>query len=390
MPYSADPSPTTAITGRSGRAMRTPVAPASANPRPPIAALRNPSGRRASRRSWSSGRSTGASSTTTASSGSRSASAASTCPARSGSPAAGGSGACGGWYGSGGVPSRCGRRLARALHTEAGGASTASPAGLRWTSSALAPTIAILVPGSVKRPEALGEADEGFPRLGVVRARADDERRCLRALEKPGELLRRGPIGRGRANDAPRRCVLPLLFGGCAPVVHRHDHESRAALRLGLVRRPADRAGDVLRTNGLLDPDQILAAEPAELAGEEWLEGEVAAILLAGEDDERRPVDARSGERAHRIAQARGRVEEGEGRISPPDRPTRREAHDRALVQAEHKAQVLREVGQERHLGGAGVAEDRHQALLPEDFERRVANRRPTHGAQYHGCRSSV
>ena len=76
--------------------------------------------------------------------------------------------------------------------------------------------------------------------------------------------------------------------------------------------RPADRAGDVLRTNGLLDPDRILAAEPAELAGEEWLEREVAAILLADEDDERRPVDARGCERAHRIAQARGGVEEGE------------------------------------------------------------------------------
>ena len=150
--------------------------------------------------------------------------------------------------------------------------------------------------------------------------------------------------------------------------------------------RPADRAGDVLRTNGLLDPDRILAAEPAELAGEEWLEGEVAAILLADEDDERRPVDARGGERAHRIAQARGGVEEGEAGSSP-DRPTRREAHDRALVQAEHEAQVLREVGEERHLGGAGVAEVVRPWLGGR--RRRVANRLPL-GAQYHGCRSSV
>jgi hypothetical protein len=238
--------------------------------------------------------------------------------------------------------------------------------------------------------EPLGEADEGFPRLGVVRARADDERGCLRALEEPDELLHRCGVGRGRTNDAGRRWVLPLLFGGCAPVVHRHRHEGRAALRLGLVPRPADRAGDVLRANGLLDPDRILAAEPAELAGEEWLEGEVAAILLADEDDERRPVDTRGGERAHRIAQARGGVEEGDCRSSTPDRPTRREPHDRALVEAEHEAQVLREVGQERHLGGAGVAENRRQALLPEDLERRVANRLPAHGAQYHGCRSSV
>ena len=60
------------------------------------------------------------------------------------------------------------------------------------------------------------------------------------------------------------------------------------------------------------------------------------------------------------------------------------------LVQAEHETQVVREVGEERHLGGAGIAEDRGQALLPEDLERRVANRLPAHGAQYHGCRSSV
>src|SRR3954451_25078025 len=75
--------------------MRTPMDAGSAKPRPPIAALRNPSGARAGTRTSSSGRLDGDSSTITASTGRRSASAANTCPARSASPAAGGAGAGG-------------------------------------------------------------------------------------------------------------------------------------------------------------------------------------------------------------------------------------------------------------------------------------------------------
>ena len=58
--------------------------------------------------------------------------------------------------------------------------------------------------------EPLGEADEGFPRLGVVGSRADDQRRCPGAVEKPGELLHRGRVGGGGPNDARGRRVLPI------------------------------------------------------------------------------------------------------------------------------------------------------------------------------------
>ena len=69
--YSDEPSPTTATTGRSGRAIRTPIAAGSANPSPPMAALRKPSGARAGSSRCSSGRLDGVSSTTTVSAGSR-------------------------------------------------------------------------------------------------------------------------------------------------------------------------------------------------------------------------------------------------------------------------------------------------------------------------------
>ncbi len=89
--------------------------------------------------------------------GSRSASAERTWPARSGSPAAGGSGAGGGRNCSGVLASRAGNRCASSRHAAAGGASTASSAGLRWISSGLSPMTAIRVPGSVKRPRLYGD-----------------------------------------------------------------------------------------------------------------------------------------------------------------------------------------------------------------------------------------
>ena len=79
-----------------------------------------------------------------------------------------------------------------------------------------------------------------------------------------------------------------------------------------LVPGAADGAGQVLGANRLVDPDGILACKTLEPAGEKRLVREVTAILLADEDDERRPVDARRRERADGIAEARGRVEDRE------------------------------------------------------------------------------
>ena len=129
--------------GRSGSAMRSPIAAGRAKPSPPIAGLSEPSDSRAGRRASSSGRFDGDSSITIASRGRRSAIAAKTCPARSGSPAAGGAGA-------GGARERRGRRARRARARRArarrrpapGAASTARSAALRCTSAGSRLTIA--------------------------------------------------------------------------------------------------------------------------------------------------------------------------------------------------------------------------------------------------------
>src|SRR5581483_8597074 len=55
-------------------------------------------------------------------------------------------------------------------------------------------------------------------------------------------------------------------------------------------------------------------------------------------------------------------------------------SHNGRLVQAEHEAEVVRQPREERDLGGAGVGEDRREAVLAERVERRVAHRAPAHG----------
>jgi hypothetical protein len=103
----------------------------------------------------------------------------------------------------------------------------------------------------------------------------------------------------------------------------------------------------------------------------------VAAVLLADEHDERRTVHAGGGERRDRVAEPGRRVQERERGVARADGVARGHADDGPLVQREHEAQIVREPGQERHLGRAGVREDRRQPGLAQDAERRLA-----HGAR--------
>ena len=137
--------------------------------------------------------------------------------------------------------------------------------------------------------------------------------------------------------------------------------------------------GDVLRANGLVDPHRVLAREPAQLAREERLGREVAAVLLADDDDEGRAVDACGGQRADGVPEPRGRVQDRERGLAAPDRPARRHAHHGALVEPEHEAEVAREVGEERDLRRPWIREQRGQPVLAEDVERRVADRLRSH-----------
>jgi hypothetical protein len=135
-----------------------------------------------------------------------------------------------------------------------------------------------------------------------------------------------------------------------------------------------DRVRHRLGTNRLVDPDGILAGKSEELPGEERLGGEVAAVLLAHHDDEGNPVDARRRERADRVSEAGSRVQDRERGLAPPDRPARRHAHDRALVQRKHEAKVAGQVGEQLDLRRAGVREESREPVLAKDVERRVTD----------------
>ena len=233
-----------------------------------------------------------------------------------------------------------------------------------------------------RAPEPFGERDERPPGLGIVGARPDHERRARRCREQRGELLDGAAVGRPRAHDAARSRALVGRSGLRRPVVHRHDHERGPAPGHRLVHRPRDRAGHVLRAHGLVDPHRVLAREALQLAGEERLGCEMAPVLLAHDDHERRAVDARGGQCADGVAEAGGRVQDRERGLAAPDRPARRHADDRALVQREHEAEVVRQIGQQPDLGRPRVREDRGQAVLAPDVEGRLADRLDSHGAQ--------
>jgi hypothetical protein len=116
----------------------------------------------------------------------------------------------------------------------------------------------------------------------------------------------------------------------------------------------------------------------------------VTAVLLADQHDERRPVDPRRRERPDRVAETCGRVQQHERRLAPGERPAGRKPDDGPFVQSEHEPQVVRQAGEERHLGRTRVAEDRRETLRTEDVERRVADGLPAHGGSIPEALSSV
>ena len=187
------PSPTTVRTGRSGCAMRRPIAAGSAKPSMPIA-LTKPSGSVAAIRACSSGRLDGVSSTSIASRGRRSASAASTWPARSGSPSAGGAGGAGRCHGAPAGSPRASTASASAAQIAAGSPSTASSTGLRCASSGSCVTTAIARAGVHQRA--------AVERVLAQRAGADDQHDVVRG-EHVAQAGATGGQVAGELRDGP-------------------------------------------------------------------------------------------------------------------------------------------------------------------------------------------
>jgi hypothetical protein len=222
---------------------------------------------------------------------------------------------------------------------------------------------------------AFGELDESRPGLGLVGTRPHDEGGASRLRQERLEARNGSVVYATRADDLGGRSVLAVVVDLRRPIVHRHDDDRRPACARRLVVRAGDRAGDVLCAHGLVDPHRVFTGEAGELARQERLEDEVATVLLADDDDERRAVHPRRRDRADGVAEARGRVQQRQARLAAADRVPGRHADDRAFVQSEHEADVLRKAGEERHLGRAGVGEHRRQPVAPEDAERGLADR---------------
>ena len=224
-----------------------------------------------------------------------------------------------------------------------------------------------------RRNKPLCKLHERSPGVRVVRTCTGDDRRRRRACEQLGDLRDLGPDCRG-AEDAVGRSRLRITRRR-GPVVHRHDHDRRTAVRRRLVCGAGDRTRHVLRTDRLVDPDGILTGELVEAPGEKGLEREVAAILLADEHDERRAVHAGGRERRNGIAEPGSRMEERQRGLVAAEREARRHADHRGFVQTEHEAEVIRQSGEKRHLGRARIRKQRGEPVPAKNVERGVANR---------------
>ena len=216
------------------------------------------------------------------------------------------------------------RRTARASRAAAAGRPGERRRTARWSCGKPGARAERLLED--RRDEPLGERHERRPRL---RGRPRPRRRRSPATRAPRgtRRARRPPSAstRCRTHDALAAAASSRSSSaGRVPVVHRHDHERRPALRRRL--RGSARSiapGTSCAAHGLLDPDRILAGEPVERPGEERLEREVPAVLLADDDDERRAVHARGRERADGVAEPGRRVQERERRLAAADRVAR-------------------------------------------------------------------
>ena len=229
--------------------------------------------------------------------------------------------------------------------------------------------------------EALGERDQRRPALVAVRAGAGDRARgSSRASRTPASASTAAGSAACERSSSAGPSVSCGSGRGRRPVVHRDDHDRGSAGGDGLVVGADDRAGHVLGAGGLVAPDRVLAREAVQLAGQERVEREVAAVLLADDDHQRRAVGARGGDRGDGVAEAGRAVQQRERGRAAAERVAGGHRHDGALVQREHERQVLGQAGEQRDLGRAGVGEDRRQPQAPEHVERGVADGRGGRG----------
>jgi hypothetical protein len=236
-----------------------------------------------------------------------------------------------------------------------------------------------------RRAEALAERRQGCPGGRVVRARTDHQDRVGGLIDPGGQLRHGGAVYPFCADQATRAERLVGRWSRSEPVVPGHHDECGAACSRRLVPGAGDCAGHALRPRRLIEKDGVLTGQAPQAPGEERLQRQMATVLLADQHDERRPVHPSGGKRPDGVPQPRGRMKHGQRGLAAPDCPPGRQPHDRALVQREYEAEVLRQSCEQRNLGEPWIAKDRGQAAVAEDVKGRVTDRSRSLGVPHAG-----
>jgi hypothetical protein len=106
------------------------------------------------------------------------------------------------------------------------------------------------------------------------------------------------------------------------------------------------------------------------------LHRDLGAHLLPSGHHQGRVVRLGIEDRPHSVPHPRGRVQVDVGRAPGGLREAVRHPDRNRLLEPEDVPEVVRELGEHRQLGRAGVSEDRRHAVLPEELECDLADAR--------------
>ena len=215
--------------------------------------------------------------------------------------------------------------------------------------------------GPNRRSEALGEGDALVPGLVTRDVGAVDEDRPGAGVDAAGELGQALRIGADARGDAAH-VVAAKHVGGhlLVPIVERQGEIDRAGRRLqGGGVGAHEGARHVLRAGGLVAPFHPRSRHGDGVdVGQQRLEQQHLARLLARGDDQRRLVLVGRQQATHGVAQPGGGVDVHDHRLAQPLGKAVGDSEDARLLQRQHVAEVLGEVLEECLLGRAGIADD--------------------------------
>jgi hypothetical protein len=215
--------------------------------------------------------------------------------------------------------------------------------------------------GPYRCSEALGDGDALVPGLVARNVGAVDEDRPGAGVDAAGELGQALRVGADARGDAAHAVAAGHVGGHLlVPVVERQREVDRAGRRLqGGGIGAHEGAGHVLRAGRLVAPFHPWPRHGDGVdVGQQRLEQQHLARLLAGGDDQRRLVLVGRQEAAHGVAQPGGGVDIHEHRLAQPLGEAVGDADDARLLQRQHEAEVIRKVLEECLLGRSRIADD--------------------------------